>query len=71
MILTKLVQHTNAMMAVAVKKIHIFYGPVFLIRQNINMATNGKMHCGLRSVVVRTCGLSGEMAAELTGLSVL
>ena len=55
MILTKLGQQVNEMMAVAVKKFHsnkVFYWSRFLIiRQNVNMATNAILHCRLTSSV--------------------
>ena len=48
MILIKLGQHVNEMMAVAVKKFQNFYWSRFLIiRQNVNMATNAILNCGL------------------------
>ena len=50
MILTKLGQHVNEIMAVAVNKFHNFlWSGFFIIRQNINMATNAILHCGLTS----------------------
>ena len=56
MILTKLGQHVNEMMAVAVNKFHNCLGSsFFIIRQNVNMATNSNgnaiLHCGLTSIV--------------------
>ena len=49
-ILTSLGQHVNKMMAVAVKVFQIFLWSVFpLIRQNISIATNAMLHCGLTS----------------------
>ena len=48
MILTKRGRHVNEMMAVAVKKILNFLLSRFLIiRQNVNMATNVILYCGL------------------------
>ena len=46
-ILTKLGQHVNEMMAVAVNKFSEFFMVTFcIIRQNVNMATNAIL-CGL------------------------
>ena len=55
MILTKLVRNIIDMMAVAVIFFLIFYGPAsFLsIRQNVCMAANAIMHCGLNRVASR------------------
>ena len=51
MILIKLGQHINEMMAVAVKKFQNFQWPRFLIiRQNVNMATNAILNCGLTPI---------------------
>ena len=48
MILIKLGQYVNEMMAVAVKMFENFYWSRFLIiRQNVNMATNAILNCGL------------------------
>ena len=48
MILTKLDQQVNEMMAIAVKNVLIFLWSRFLIiRQNVNMATNAILYCGL------------------------
>ena len=48
MILTKLGQHVSEMMAVAVKNLKNFLWSRFLIiRQNVNMATNAILYCGL------------------------
>ena len=41
-------QHVNEMMAVALKKFQNFLWSRFLIiRQNVNMATNAILYCGL------------------------
>ena len=48
MILIKVGEHVNEMMAVAVKKFQNFLWSGFLIiRQNVNMATNAILYCGL------------------------
>ena len=47
MILTKLGQHVNEMMAVVVKNIQNFWSRFLIIRQNGNMATNAVLYCGL------------------------
>ena len=48
MIFIKLGQHVNEMMAVAVKKFQNFlWSRFFIIRQNVNMAINAILNCGL------------------------
>ena len=48
MILIKVGQNVSEMMAVAVKKFQNFLWSDFLIiRQNVNMATNAILYCGL------------------------
>ena len=61
MILTKLGQHVNEMMAVAVKKYHIFLWSRFLIiRQNVNMATNAIFYCGLSPTPYNYSSMTNE-----------
>ena len=51
MSLIKLGQQVNEMMAVAVKKFQNFLLSRFpIIRQNVNMATNAILYCGLPPV---------------------
>ena len=53
MILQNLGQHVNEMMAVAVKKILNFLCSRFLIiSQNVNIATNAILYCGLPHIVI-------------------
>ena len=48
MILIKFGQYINEMMAVAVENVQNFLWSSFLIiRQNVNMATNAILYCGL------------------------
>ena len=50
MILTKLGQHVNEMIEIAVKNFKKFLLSSFLIiGQNVNMATNAIRHCGLNN----------------------
>ena len=50
MILIKFGQYINEMMAVAVENFQNFFWSRFLIiRQNVNMATNAILNCGLTS----------------------
>ena len=44
MILTKLGQHVNEMMAIAVKTVQIFWSRFLIIGQNVNMATNAVLY---------------------------
>ena len=51
MILTKLGEHVNEMMTFAIKMFQNFLMSSFLtIRQNVSMATNAILHCGLTSL---------------------
>ena len=50
MILTKLGKHVNEMMAVAIKSFRSF----LVIRQNVNMATNAILYCGLSPETFRS-----------------
>ena len=43
----KLGQHVNEMMAIAVKTVQNFWSRFLIIRQNVNMATNAILYCGL------------------------
>ena len=61
MILTKLCQYVNEMMTVAVKKFLNFLLSRFLIiRQNVSMATNSILYCGM-SPILR---ITGELITE-------
>ena len=54
-ILTKLGQHVNEMMAVAMKNFKNFLWSRFLIiRQNANMATNAILYCGLHPTACKS-----------------
>lgn len=44
-VMTKLVRHVNEMTIVAVKNVLIFNDLIF--RQNVSMANNAMLHCGL------------------------
>ena len=53
MVLTTLGQYVNEMMAVAVKIFQNFLCSRFLIiRQNVNMATNAILYCGLTPIIL-------------------
>ena len=49
MILTNRGQHVKEMMTVGVKHFQNFGWSSFLIRQNVNMATNAMLHYGITS----------------------
>ena len=52
MILIKAGEHVSEMMAVVVKKFKNFLWSGFLIiRQNVNMATNAILYCGLPPIL--------------------
>ena len=62
MILIQFGQYIKEMMAVAVKNFQNFLWPRFLIiRQNVNMATNAILNCGLTPIVHSTNHPKGEM----------
>ena len=66
MILTKLGQHVNEVMAVSVKKIQNFWWSSFLlIKQNVNMATSAILHFGLTMFPVCTMVFSNSSASVL------
>ena len=68
MILTKLGQHVNEMMAVAVKNFLNFCWSRFLIiRQNVNMATNAILCCGLPSAADKSVNMPVSTLIKLYG----
>ena len=61
MILIKFGQYINEMMAVAVENFkNLLWSRFLIIRQNVNMATNAILYCGLPPKVVVSRTLVGE-----------
>ena len=52
-ILTKFCEHVNEMIAVAVT--NFLWSSFLIIRQNVNMATNAILYCGLTSAAIFLC----------------
>ena len=72
MILTKLGQHVNEMMAVAVNTFqNVQWSRFLIIRQNVNMATNAILNSGLTPRQLRGAGIRyawGLLEARSIGL---